>query len=542
MKILGPKAVVSSVSVICTAHTVEKCTYPDLLTATGAELQNGLEDGCFTSVDLVKAYIKRTEEVNSTVCAVLELNPHALQIAQELDDERRNGITRGPLHGLPILIKGNIATDDKMQTNAGSYALIDAKPGSDSTIATKLRKAGLIILGKTNLSQWANFRSTNSSDGWSAWGGQVIAAHVPNQDPDGSSSGSGVAADLGLAYACLGTETSGSITCPSEKSGLVGIKPTVGLTSRYLVIPISEHQDTIGPMTRTVKDAALVLQAIAGQDTHDKYTLASPFKHQLPDYSKHCKMDGLKGKRIGIPRNVLALNKDTSTEPYYAAFEAAVKVLKDGGATIIDNANFTAYEEFAQDNSETVLQADFISGLASYLSELKTNPNSVRNLADVRSFTRTHPLEEWPIRNTATWDDAIEAGIDNTSPEFGPAYQRNLYYGGEGGVFGAIDKHHLDAVVLPTDLGYAVSALVGGPVITVPMGAYPAGTAVQVSPPWKLTTVAPGVPMGLAFMGLKWSEPTLIEMAYAFEQRTQARRTFGHYIVPKTQLERHLTP
>lgn len=290
-------------------------------------------------------------------------------------------------------------------------------------------------------------------------------------------------------------------------------------------------------MARTVKDAALVLQAIAGPDSHDKYTLAAPFKHQVPDYSKYCKLDGLKGKRIGIPRNVLALNSDSSAEPYYAAFEAAVQVLEEAGATIVDDTNFTAYEEFAQNSSETVLCADFISGLASYLSELKTNPQSVRSLTEVRSFTRTHPLEEWPIRNTATWDDAIEAGIDNTSPEFWAAYQRNLYYGGEGGVFGAIDKHRLDAVVLPTELGYPVSALVGGPVITVPMGAYPAGTAVQMSPPWNLTEVAPGVPMGLAFMGLKWSEPTLIEMAYAFEQRTQARSTFDHYIVPKTQLK-----
>ncbi|KAL4892884.1 amidase signature enzyme [Aspergillus ambiguus] len=415
---------------------------------------------------------------------------------------------------------------------------MDAKPVSDSTIAAKLRKAGMIILGKTNLSQWANFRSSNSSNGWSAWGGQVVASHVPNQDPSGSSSGSGVAADLGLAYACLGTETSGSITSPSEKSGIVGIKPTVGLTSRYLVIPISEHQDTVGPMTRTVRDAALVLQAIAGEDHLDNYTMASPFQHNLPDYVRHCRMDGLKGKRIGVPRNVLALNYDSAKAPYYSAFEAAIKVLADAGAIIVDNSNFTAYEQYIRETSDTVLEADFISSLAAYLSHLKTNPQQVYDLAQVRSFTEYTTPEKWPIRNTATWDHAIEVGINNTSPEFWSLYQKNLFFGGQGGVFGAIEKGRLDAVILPTELGYPVSALVGGPIITVPMGAYPAGTPVKLSHPWNLTSVAPGIPMGLAFMGLKWSEHNLLEMAYAFEQRTKFRNSFQHYVTPMSKLSK----
>ncbi|CAL5872730.1 uncharacterized protein PFLUO_LOCUS6997 [Penicillium psychrofluorescens] len=525
-------------AVFCSIRTAAECTYPDLLTATARELQHGLDAGCFTSVDLVDAYIRRTAEVNSTVRAVVELNSEVWEIAKELDEERRKGIIRGPLHGLPILIKENIGTDDELQTNAGSYALMDAKPISDSTIAARLRKAGMIILGKTNLSQWANFRSTNSSNGWSAWGGQVIAAHVPNQDPSGSSSGSGVASDLGLAYASLGTETSGSITSPSEKSGLVGIKPTVGLTSRYLVIPVSERQDTVGPMARTVKDAALVLSAIAGQDQHDNYTLASPYKQHVPDYAQYCKEGGLKGKRIGIPRNVLALNNGPAMAPYYAAFEASIKVLKKLGAVIVEDTNFTAYANFQNSSvSETVLEADFISDLANYLSELKTNPQDVHSLADVRSFTHRFPREKWPARNTGTWDHALKVGINNTSPAFWPLYEQNLHFGGEGGVFGAIERANLDAVILPTNLGYPVSAVVGGPVVTVPMGAYPAGTHVQLSPPWNLTSVAPGVPMGLAFMGLKWSEPTLIEMAYAFEQKTQVRETLHHYIVPKAQLE-----
>lgn len=289
-------------------------------------------------------------------------------------------------------------------------------------------------------------------------------------------------------------------------------------------------------MTRTVEDAALVLQAIAGRDSHDNYTLAAPYKHRAPDYVKHCKKNGLEGKRIGIPQNVLDLSYDSSMAPYYAAFEAAVNDLRDAGATIV-NTTFTAYEEFINDGSETVLHADFISGLADYLSNLKTNPHHVHNLKEVQSFTHRYALEEWPTRNTAIWDEALHAGINNTSPEFWPLYVKNLYYGGEGGVFGAINRDHLDAVVLPTNLGHPVSAVVGGPVITVPMGAYPVGTPVQVSPPWNLTSVAPGVPMGLGFMGLKWSEPALIEMAYAFEQKTQARKTFDHYIIPKTQLK-----
>lgn len=333
----------------------------------------------------------------------------------------------------------------------------------------------------------------------------------------------------------LTIQTSGSITSPSEKSGLVGIKPTVGLTSRYLVIPISEHQDTIGPMARTVKDAALILSAIASQDPHDNYTLANPSNH-IPDYSKYCKKNGLKGKRIGIPRNVLAINNSTAIAPYYAAFNKAIRAMEAAGAVIVDNTNFTAYNAYIHDATDTVLNADFISNLATYLSELKTNPQNLHSLSQVRSFTRKFPAEIWPLRNTGVWDAALKEGINNTDPAFWPAYQKNLFYGGKGGVTGAVERYHLDAVVLPTDLGYPVPALVGEPVITVPMGMWPAGTPVQVSPPWNLTDVAAGVPMGLAFMGVKWSEGSLIEMAYAYEQATHVREELRFYIVPKAQL------
>lgn len=228
--------------------------FPRAIDVTTEDLRHGLDSGLFTSQDLVRTYIARIMQVNATLHVVTETNPDALSIAKKLDSERKAGSTRGPLHGIPILIKNNIATMDKMNNTAGSFALLGAKVPRDSTIAAKLRKAGAIILGKTNLSQWANFRSDNTSNGWSAYGGQTYGAYYPQQDPSGSSSGSGVSSAIGLALATLGSETDGSIISPSENSNLAGIKPTVGLTSRYLVIPISEHQDTVGPLARTVKD------------------------------------------------------------------------------------------------------------------------------------------------------------------------------------------------------------------------------------------------------------------------------------------------
>jgi amidase len=300
-------------SVTCVAETTwsDSCTsingqaFPSLLDVTTEELITGLESGLFTSVDLVNAYIARIGEVNGTNHAVTQLNPDALAIAQALDDERANGTSRGPLHGIPVLIKNNIATFDSMDNTAGSYVFAGAKVPRDSTMAAKLRQAGAVILGKTNLSQWANFRSDNSSNGWSAIGGQVIAAYFPDQDPSGSSSGSGVSSSLALAHFCLGSETDGSIISPSDASNLVGIKPSVGLTSRSLVIPISEHQDTVGPMARTVKDAAYLLNAIAGFDETDNYTSAIPYPdYVLPDYVAACNFSALSGVRLGVPRNV----------------------------------------------------------------------------------------------------------------------------------------------------------------------------------------------------------------------------------------------
>ncbi|KAK4635113.1 Putative amidase [Fulvia fulva] len=510
--------------------------FPDLLDAELEDLVTGLEAGLWTSVDLVNAYTARIVEVNSTLHAVTELNPDALAIAEASDAARKNGSICGPLHGIPILIKNNIATDDKMNNTAGSWGLLGATVPRDATMAAKLRKAGAVILGKTNLSQWANYRSDNSSNGWSAYGGQTYAAYYPGQDPSGSSSGSGVSSSIGLALASLGTETSGSILSPADVNNLVGIKPTVGLTSRYLVIPISEHQDTVGPFARTVKDAAYVLQAIAGQDPNDNYTSAIPFNGSLPDYVGACKYGALSGVRIGVARNVLEIWARYTDATVLAAFDEAVEQIRNAGATIVD-ANFTAFEAWQNDNNNTLTgNADFLTGLANYLSELAYNPYGIENLAELENFTHSFPIEDWPERDTAIWEGALNQTWNNSDPRFWPAYQANLFYAGEGGILGALERTNTSAVLLPTQLSPSIPALVGSPVITVPMGFYPADTNVTMNGFGNLVASAPNIPFGLSFMGAKFSEADLIGFAYAYEQRTMHRYDVKPYIVPNIGL------
>lgn len=442
------------------------------------------------------------------------------------------------MHGIPILIKNNIATKDKMNNTAGSYALLGAKVPRDAAVARKLREAGAVILGKTGLSQWANFRSNNSTNGWSAYGGQVTAAYYPNQDPSGSSSGSGVSSDLGLALASLGTETDGSILSPSNKNNLVGIKPTVGLTSRNLVIPISEHQDTVGPMARTVKDAATILSAIAGFDPYDNYTSASPFANSsTPDYLGACNLSALAGARIGVPANVLSTYSSLLAPSELSAFYAALPVLSAAGATIVPDANFTAFDQYVASNNETlVLNADFLANLRSYLAALTSNPANVSDLAAVRAFTRAFPLEDYPDRDTGVWDDALDdQGWDNSDPRFWEAYTADLFLGGEGGVLGALERGALDAIVLPTSVSPGVPAIVGAPVVTVPLGFYAANASV-VESRRGLVDAAPGIPFGLSFLGRRWSEERLVGLAYAFEQRSLARGRGVRCVEPTTEI------
>lgn len=518
------------------ATSIDGKPFPPLIEATLEDLVWGLDTRLFTSVDLVNAYTARIMEVNSTLRMVAELNPDALDIAAELDAERASGVTRGPLHGIPILIKNNIATDDKMNNTAGSYALLGSKVPRDSTMAAKLRRAGAVILGKTNLSQWANYRSDNSSNGWSAYGGQTEGAYYPGQDPSGSSSGSGVSSSIGLALGALGTETDASILSPSSKNNLVGIKPTVGLTSRYLVVPISEHQDTVGPMTRTVKDAAYILSVIAGVDPNDNYTSAIPF-NSTPNYIDACRLNALKGKRIGVPRNYIDLTGADYLEPVIPVFDAALDVLRAAGATVIDNITLPGYDILVQSNSEkVVLDADFNTDLAKYMAELTVNPHNIQSVPDLQEFTRGFPLEDFPERDTGLWNSVIELGFGNDAPEFWSNYTANLLYAGPLGITGALHNFSLDALVVPTPFSPFLPALIGSPVVTVPLGKFPENTTVRPNGFGNLNASGPNFPYGLSFMGAQFDEFNLIGLAYAFEQRTLVRNTVVPYIEPATEL------
>ena len=510
--------------------------FPPLIEATLEDLVRGLETKLFTSVDLVNAYVDRIFEVNSTLHMVTELNPDALEIAAVLDGERKCGKTRGPLHGIPILIKNNIATDDKMNNTAGSYALLGAKVPKDSTMAAKLRKAGAIILGKTNLSQWANYRSFNTSNGWSAYGGQTEGAYYPGQDPSGSSSGSGVAGSLGLALGTLGTETDGSIVSPSDVNNLVGIKPSVGLTSRYLVVPISEHQDTIGPMTRSVKDAAYILSAIVGPDAADNYTSAFPFK-TMPKYEEACDFFALRGKRIGVPRALFNITGYEYLQPVIDAFDAGLDVIRGAGATVVDNVTLPGYEVLATAGFETiVLEADFVTDVAKYFSELSYNPHNITSLAELQTFTQEFPLEDWPERDTLIWESALNLTYGNEAPEFWSNYSAGQYYAGPLGIFGALKNYSLDALVVPTMFSSYLPALLGAPIVTVPLGRFPDDTEVLPNGFGNLNATAPNIPFGIAFLGARFDEYNLIGYAYAFEQRTLVRNTITPYIQPTTEL------
>lgn len=428
--------------------------FPALVNATIDDLSSGLSRGLFTSRDLVETNTLRIKQLNPTLNAVNEINPDALAIAAHLDDLRANGTVLGPLHGIPILLKDNIATNDKLNNTAGSYALLGAKVPRDSTVVAKLRAAGVVILGKANLAQWAGTRSVNATVSWSAYGGQVYGAYHQDQDPRGSSSGPAVAAALGLAGATLGTETESSIISPSNRGNVVGISPTVGLTSRYLVVPVSEHQDTIGPIARTVKDAALILEAIAGVDPRDNYTSAIPHNGSIPRYSAACKKGALRGRRIGIPENVLAAPAKYLDSTLLSAFRSAVAQIRDDLGAIILTANFTAYEAWQNDNNETVAgNADFLTNVASYLAELSYNPYNLSSLAEITDFTHGFPAEEWPAKDTGDWDGpdgAVTQGWNNTDARWWPAHQANLFYGGEGGILGALERTGCDAILLPS--------------------------------------------------------------------------------------------
>lgn len=548
---------------------------PPLLSATLEELSQGLETGAFTSVELVQAYIARIEETNALLHAVTELNPDAIAIAETLDVARRDGRLYGPLHGIPVLVKNNIATADGMNTTSGSYALLGAKVPADSTVAAKLRKAGVIILGKANLSQWADARSFNTSSGWSAHGGQTFGAYHRDQDPCGSSSGSGVGTSIGLSWAALGTETSGSIQCPACFNNVVGIKPTVGLTSRYLVVPISEHQDTVGPLARTVKDAAYLLNAIVGPDSNDNYTSAIPFvEGKIPDYVAACQVSALEGKRIGVPRHLIVFDDPSQGMPadvmefLMSSFNSTIDVIQSAGAHIVDDIFLPGWEAYVKGRyMVTTARADVLSDLPKYLSKLTANPHNVTNLFEIREFTRSYKAEHWPERDTGIFDSALEMNMSNTSPLYWSNRTLGLHLAGEQGILGAMKNHSLDAILLrklplpaehihtsiftisfpqnnfsqiqrttATYFAMFPSAMIGSPAVTVPMGVYPPSTPVILNPFGNQVNIGPNIPFGVSFLGDLFSEEGLVGMAYAYEQRTKIRDTIKPYVQPNTEL------
>jgi len=527
-----------------TLHSRAAPVFPDLYEASITELQAGLDAGHFTSVDLIKAYFARIDEVNlkgPMLRAVLELNPSALSQAAALDKERKVSGKRSPLHGIPILLKDNIATvaSEGMNTTAGSFSLLNSVVPDDAGVVKKLRTAGAIILGKANLSEFAHFRGNNLPSGWSGRGGQCTNAYFPHADPCGSSSGSGVAASIGLAAITLGTETDGSITCPTSNNNLVGIKPTVGLTSRAGVIPISDHQDTVGPIVRSVADAAAVLTVIAGKDPNDNFTLAQPAT--VPDYTKALNKNALKGARIGVPRRAFLNDTITGNDPFVGTtFDAALKTLESLGATIVDPADLPSADEIVVSGNETiVLDVDFKIQLDAWYASLKSNPSGVRSLADLIKFNDANPALEEPSRfedQGILIESEATTGMNSTYFQ-SLAFDKDL--GQTRGIDAALKAHNLDALVLPAPGFTTVPAAIAGyPIVTVPLGFYPENVTIALAGP-ETVYPAPGVPFGLSFLGTAFSEFKLIGYAFAYEQKTQTRLARKAYLeaIPQTQLK-----
>jgi amidase len=476
------------------------------------ELQQKMQDGEYTSRSITEQYLKRIKEIDQNgpgINSVIEINPDALTMADDLDEERKKGSVRGPLHGIPVLLKDNINTLGKMMTTAGSLALDGHIAASDAFLVKKLREAGAVLLGKTNLSEWANFRSNRSASGWSSRGGQTRCPYVLDRNPSGSSSGSGAAVAANVCVVAIGTETDGSIVSPSSTNGIVGIKPTVGLVSRSGIIPISKTQDTAGPMAKTVKDAAILLGAITGIDTDDAVTKESEGKVQK-DYTQFLDVNGLKGKRIGIEKNIQKGNEDVM-----ALFQQAIELFKKQGASIIEIELFKPLEVI-HPAEYTVLLFEFKDGVNKYLS---TANAKVKSLADVISFNKQNETRAMPYFKQSILEESnAKGGLD--SQEYTDALKKSL--SSRKIIHDLMKRHKLDAISFTTqglaccidlvngdyDTGFANStpaAIAGYPHITVPMG------------------VVHDLPVGISFMAGAYSEPELLKIAYAFEQASRKR-------------------
>jgi amidase len=492
-------------------------------------LQQKMQQGVFTARSIAELYLKRIEQVDKkgpALHAVIEVNPDALSIADEMDKERKAGKTRGALHGIPVLIKDNIDTGDKMMTTAGALAMVGHRAAQDAFIVAQLRKAGAVLLGKTNLSEWANFRSTRSTSGWSSRGRQTKCPYILDRNPSGSSAGSGSATAANLCAVAIGTETDGSVVSPSSVNGLVGIKPTVGLLSRSGIIPISATQDTAGPMARSVKDAAILLGGLTGVDEKDPVTRQSA-GHSLTDYTKFLDPTGLKGKRIGVEKAFLK-----GHEGVVALYKGAIETLKQQGATVVEVEimkfiNALGKAEFV------VLQYEFKDGLNRYLAAAgvaaagAAGANAAggtagavpKSLADIIAFNQQHEGEAMPYFQQETLESSQAlGGLD--SKEYKVALKQST--GARGIIDRLMQEHQLDAISGTTngvaccidlidgdyDTGFSFSspaAMAGYPHITVPMG------------------MVKGLPVGFSFIAGAYKEPELLAMAYGFEQATKKR-------------------
>ncbi|HWR36938.1 MAG TPA: amidase [Clostridia bacterium] len=480
------------------------------------DLRKGLDSGKYTARALAQKYLARIDAIDRhgpSLNSVIEVNPDALAIADRCDQERRADKVRGPLHGIPILIKDNIASADKMQTTAGSLALQGSKPPKDAFVVARLREAGAVILGKTNCSEWANFRSTRSTSGWSGRGGQTRNPYVLDRNPSGSSSGSAVAVSANLCALAVGTETDGSIVSPACSNGIVGIKPTVGLLSRSGIIPISHTQDTAGPMTRTVADAAALLSILAAVDPADNATEAARARIEQ-DYTRFLDPSGLRGARIGVVRKYAGYSI-----PLDLVFEEAITAMKRAGAEIIDPADVPTIGKFDDAELEVMLY-EFKAGLNAYFATLGSNSpvHTLKELIDFNEKNRERELRYFGQEMLAL----AEAKGPLTTPDYLKSLADCRRLSRQEGIDAVMDKHRLDALVAPTgnaawptDLvngdhftgsSTSLAAVAGYPNINVPMG------------------FIFGLPIGVSFFGRAWSEPVLIKVAYAYEQSTKMRK------------------
>jgi len=486
--------------------------------ATIDDLQSRMRSGSDTAESLSRQYLDRIAEIDQrgpAINAVIELNPDALSIAAQLDAERKAGRVRGPLHGIPVLIKDNIDTADKMHTTAGSLALAENVAARDSFVAERLRAAGAVIIGKTNLSEWANFRSTHSTSGWSGRGGQTRNPYALDRTPSGSSSGSGSAVAASCCAVAIGTETDGSVTSPAAAAALVGIKPTVGLVGRSGIIPIAHSQDTAGPMARTVRDAAILLGAITGIDPRDPATRISAGR-SLADYTTALDRNGLRGARIGVSRKrYTGYHVETDK-----LLETALDLMKRHGATIIDPADIATAGKTEESEFDLLLY-EFKADLNAYLARLGPGV-AVHSLADVIAFNSKNAGRELRYFAQEIMEQAQKKG-PLTEKKYREELKKNRRLMGAEGIDATIHKYKLDALVAPTqgppslidlingDPGGGGSftspaAVAGYPHVTVPMG------------------FVRGLPVGLSFVGRAWGEATLLKLAYAFEQASPARR------------------